>query len=126
MSDDLLDKARQMKPAVVPHMPEIHAEPGSAVEVLEKLAWGEVWARPGLSMRDKRLITIAVLGINGTDRTLGIHIRGALDSGDLTEQELDAFIVQFAAYAGFPRGSAFGQTLSRVIAERAAEAGGQV
>jgi 4-carboxymuconolactone decarboxylase len=99
--------------------------PGSAIEAFERIAWGVAWGRPGLSSREKRLITLAVLGIQGTDRTLGLHLRGALDSGDLTPKEVDDFLFQFGIYAGFPRASAFGSTVARVLAEKA-EADGTV
>ena len=119
MEDDL-ETARAGRRAVLPHDPEIRSAPGSALEWFERVAWGDVWQRPGLSMREKRLVTLAVLGINGTDRTLGLHLRGALDSGDLSEADVDAFLVHFGAYAGFPRASAVATTLARVVEERAA------
>lgn len=122
MSDEL-ERARAGRRMVLPHDPEITAAPGSAREKFELIAWADAWQRPGLSMRDKRLITLAVLGLNGTDRTLGLHLRGALEAGDLTEDDLDDFLFHFGIYAGFPKGSAFATTLSRVLDERAAEAG---
>lgn len=118
MTDDL-DRARAGRRAVLPHDPEIRAEPGSAQEWFETTAWADVWQRPGLTMREKRLVTLAVLGLNGTDRTLGLHLRGALDSGDLTAADLDAFLLHFGVYAGFPRSSAVASTLARVAQERA-------
>lgn len=121
MSDEL-ERARAGRRMVLPHDPEITSPPGSAIESFELIAWADAWQRPGLSTRDKRLITLAVLGLNGTDRTLGLHLRGALDSGDLSEDEIDAFLFHFGIYAGFPKGSAFASTLRRVLDERA-EAG---
>ena len=122
MSDEM-DLARAGRRMVLPSDAEIKAAPGSAVEEFERIAWANAWQREGLSTREKRLITLAVLGLNGTDRTLGLHLRGALDSGDLSEDELDAFLFHFGIYAGFPKGSAFAQTMTRVLEERA-QAGG--
>lgn len=121
---DELENARVGRRMVLPHDPEITAAPGSALERFELIAWADAWQRPGLSTRDKRLITLAVLGLNGTDRTLGLHLRGALDSGDLSEDDLDGFLFHFGIYAGFPRGSAFATTMRRVLDERAADGAG--
>jgi alkylhydroperoxidase/carboxymuconolactone decarboxylase family protein YurZ len=121
VSDDpysrLADSAREGRARVLPSAGPSAAAPGSALEAFERIAFGDVWQRPGLSSRERRLITLACLGMHGNDRTLGMHIRGALDSGDLTPQELDAFILQFGVYASFPRASAFATTLARVLEE---------
>ncbi len=123
MTDDaypeLADRAKEGRARVLPSAPASAAPSGSALESLERIAFGDVWQRPGLSSRERRLITLACLGINGTDRTLSIHIRGAIDSGELTPDDLDAFILHFGIYAGFPRGSAFASTLQRVLDEAA-------
>ena len=115
---DIGERARAGRRAVLPHDPEIRSRPGSALEWFENVAWGDVWQRPGLSRREKRLVTLAVLGLNGTDRTLGLHLRGALDSGDLTEADIDSFLLHFGVYAGFPRASAVAASLGRVLEER--------
>jgi 4-carboxymuconolactone decarboxylase len=119
-SSDLPERARRGRADVLPSAPASAAAPGSALETLEQIAFGEVWQRPGLSVRERRLITLACLGIVGTERTVGLHIRGALDSGDLSAEELDAFILHFGVYAGFPRASAFGSALGRALDDIAA------
>lgn len=120
MNDELTPAARtrEARARVLPSSPASSAAPGSSLERLEQIAFGEVWSQPGLSSRERRLITLACLGIVGSERTVGLHIRGALDSGDLTPEELDAFILHFGVYAGFPRASAFGSALERAVAER--------
>jgi alkylhydroperoxidase/carboxymuconolactone decarboxylase family protein YurZ len=97
---------------------------GGVYDLGEKLVFGDVWQRPGLSVRDRRLVTIAVLGMVGDERPLGIHIRGALRSGDLSREELEAFAVQFAFYAGFPRATLIVNLLERELAALAEEAAG--
>ena len=120
---NLADRARAGRASVLPSSPQIAARAGSALESFERIAWGDVWQRPGLTRRERRLVTLACLGINGTERTLGLHLRGALDSGDLTPEELDAFLLHFGVYAGFPRASAFASVLERVLEEVGAEDG---
>ena len=119
MSDDM-EQARAARREILPQDPEITAPTGSAAERLERITWAEGWQRPGLSTREKRLITLTVLGINGGARSLALHLRGALDSGDLTAEDLDAFFFHFALYAGLPRGSVFAEMLGHALDERAA------
>jgi len=65
--------------------------------------FGEVWARPGLSLRDRELITVSVLAALGRERQLRLHLRGALNAG-LTREELIETFMHLAYYAGYPAG----------------------
>ena len=60
--------------------------------------FGEVWARPGLS-----LITISVIAALGRERQLRLHLRGALNVG-LSRAELIEALMHLAYYAGYPAG----------------------
>lgn len=104
---NLADAAREGRARILPSDPVGGAPAGSALESMDRIAWGDLWQRGVLSSRERRLITLTCLALNGNDRTLGLHLRGALDSGDLSAEDLDAFTLQLAVYAGFPRGSAF-------------------
>ena len=66
----------------------------------------KVWSRPHLSMRERRLITIAVLTMEGEKRELDVHVRAALESGDLDADDVDELSIQLAMYGGWPRGAA--------------------
>ena len=79
--------------------------------------FGEVWAREDIATRDQRLLTIAVLTTLGEWDSCAIHMRMALESGDLTEAELHGAVIHLAHYAGWPRGSAAFVTLARVLEE---------
>lgn len=63
--------------------------------------WGTVWARPGLELRTKSLVTLAALMTLGRDRHLRIHLRGARNLG-LTKEELADVAVQLTFYIGLP------------------------
>ena len=65
--------------------------------------FGEVWARPGLSLRDRELITVSVIAALGRERQLRLHLRGALNAG-LTREELIEDFMHLAYYAGYPAG----------------------
>jgi 4-carboxymuconolactone decarboxylase len=59
------------------------------------------WASPGLSQRDRSLVTVAALVSLYRSDQLGSHLRRALDNG-LTKDELVQAITHLAFYAGWP------------------------
>lgn len=68
-----------------------------------------VWARPGLARRDRRLVSITAVALSGQREPLGFHLWAALESGDLTLEELDEWVVHLAHYGGWPiAASAYG------------------
>lgn len=72
------------------------------VELTDEVLFGDVWARPQLSPRDRSLITCAALVTNGSIEQLRGHLGRARQSG-LTETELKEMITHLAFYAGWPR-----------------------
>jgi|SRR4051794_6297757 4-carboxymuconolactone decarboxylase len=72
------------------------------VELTDDVLFGDVWARPELSPRDRSLITCAALVAGGNTEQLRSHLARALDNG-LTETELKEAITHLAFYAGWPR-----------------------
>lgn len=84
-------------------------------EIVTAFAWGGVWSREGLSLRDRSLITIAVLTALHRPDELRLHLQGALQNG-LTKEELEEAMVQIGVYAGFPAavaGNRVGQAFFR-------------
>lgn len=68
-----------------------------------EFAFGEIYDRKELSLRDRELVTIASLCSQGAcDPQLKVHIRGALNAG-LTESEVIEAFIQLIPYVGFPR-----------------------
>lgn len=68
-----------------------------------EFAFGGIYAREGLSLRDRELATIASLCTQGTcEPQLKVHIRGARNAGLTVEQVIETF-VQLIPYVGFPR-----------------------
>ena len=71
------------------------------IELTEKVLYGDVWERPGLSKRDRSLITVAALiAMYRTDQLKG-HIERALANG-VTHEEIGELITHLAFYAGWP------------------------
>lgn len=62
-----------------------------------------MWKRPGLSPRDRSLITVAALAALGRDAQLRSHLNLALDNG-VTQEELAEAATHLAFYAGWPAG----------------------
>lgn len=69
--------------------------------MLIEYCWGTVLERPGLSERERELITAAVLLTLGRDREATTHLHGALNVG-ITKDELVELLIQLGVYAGFP------------------------
>ena len=70
-------------------------------ELSANVLFGDVWERPGLSKRDRSLITVATLvALYRTDQLRG-HIRRALDNG-VTKEEISEVITHMAFYGGWP------------------------
>lgn len=65
--------------------------------------YGTVWARPGLSRRDRRLVTLACVTAAGAPQPIQDHVWATLNSGDLTVAELEEFALHLAVYCGWPK-----------------------
>lgn len=72
------------------------------VSLTDDVLFGDIWARPELSPRDRSLVTVSALVANGNTEQLTGHLRRARDNG-LTEAELKEVIIHLAFYAGWPR-----------------------
>lgn len=79
--------------------------PGSFPDLSHSLLMGDLWQRPHLSMRERRLVVLTVLATYGRPELMAYHLRGALRSGDLDADALEALVVQIAFYAGWPAAS---------------------
>jgi 4-carboxymuconolactone decarboxylase len=80
--------------------------------------FGTVWSRPGLSMRDKRILTLASVTAVGRSDLAEIQVNAALLNGELDEDELKEMAVFLTHYLGFPLGSALNGAVDKVVAKR--------
>ena len=71
------------------------------VRLTDEVLFGQVWADPALSPRDRSLATVAALTALHRPEQLNSHLRLALANG-LSKDELVAAITQLAFYAGWP------------------------
>jgi 3-oxoadipate enol-lactonase/4-carboxymuconolactone decarboxylase len=68
---------------------------------ITEMAWGSVWARPGLGRHTRHLLTIAMLAALGKEHELAMHIRATQNTG-VTQSEVKEVLLQVAVYAGLP------------------------
>jgi 4-carboxymuconolactone decarboxylase len=76
--------------------------------------FSEIWERPGLSKRDRSLITVAALVVLGRPQELAAHLLRARDNG-LTKRELSEAITHLAFYGGFPTAIGASETAHHVL-----------
>lgn len=74
---------------------------GPLAEAGVDFAFGEIWARPQLSRRDRSLLVVSVLAALGRADELDIHVPAALRHG-VTKTELEEVMLTVFAYAGAP------------------------
>jgi 4-carboxymuconolactone decarboxylase len=67
----------------------------------ESYCWGDIWARPYLTRRDRSLITMAILAAQGRSDELRLHVGGALRNGCDVSEILEV-AVHTSVYCGFP------------------------
>ncbi len=87
------------------------------IELSETVLYGDVWERPGLSKRDRSLITVAALVAMYRGDQLRGHIERALANG-VTREELGEAITHLAFYAGWPSAMTAARIARGVFDER--------
>jgi 4-carboxymuconolactone decarboxylase len=99
--------------------------PGEYFALTVDHLFGRIWTREGLSMRDKRIMTLSVVTALGLQDLSEVQVNAALQNDELTEHELKEMAVFLTHYVGFPLGSGLNGVVGRVSAKRkkAAEKG---
>ncbi|WP_068272156.1 carboxymuconolactone decarboxylase family protein [Aldersonia kunmingensis] len=95
--------------------PEAESFP-SAEETVKQL-FGQIWSRPGLPLRDRRLVVMGATAMLGRADLLETQVRGALLSGDLNADELREIVLQLHYYVGWPNATAIMSAVEKVIRE---------
>ncbi|WP_019929124.1 carboxymuconolactone decarboxylase family protein [Nocardia sp. BMG111209] len=99
--------------------------PGEYFALTVDHLFGTVWNRPGLSRRDRRMMTLTVVTALNLPDAAEIQVNAALQNGELTAEELRETAIFLTHYLGFPLGSVLNGVVERVLAKRqkAAESG---
>jgi 4-carboxymuconolactone decarboxylase len=94
-----------------------HIAPALA-EITDRVLFGDVWKRAGLSARDRSLITVASLVSLYRINELPFHVGRALDHG-VTQDELIELITHLAFYSGWPTASTALPIVQKLFDQRA-------
>lgn len=87
-------------------------------EHITRAAWGDVWQRPGLDLKTRSLVTVAMLTALGKQNELKGHVRGALNNG-ASVAEIQEVLLHATIYCGVPTAVEAFRTANEVV-------GGQV
>ncbi len=90
-------------------------------DFITRYAWGAVWSRPGLSLRERSIVSLALLAGLVRTEELPLHVRGAVHNG-LTPEEIKEVLLQTAVYAGVPAANTAFHIARHVLETIAAEA----
>jgi 4-carboxymuconolactone decarboxylase len=101
--DERSATAREVMERLTMHQPigGLGLDMGSFTGAAGRFSFGELWARPQLTRRDRSLVVCATLTAQDKPRELGFHLQGALNHG-ATPTELEELMITMIVYAGFP------------------------
>ena len=111
MKDEIFERGRKARREVLGDAYVDSAEAATTPlteefeDLLTRYAWGEIWTRPALEQKTRRLITIAMMVALNRDEELRLHLRAARDAG-VSADEVKEVLLQAAVYCGVPAGNA--------------------
>ncbi|MBD3942250.1 4-carboxymuconolactone decarboxylase [Microbacterium sp. NEAU-LLC] len=85
-------------------------------DFITRVAWGDIWSRPGLDRRSRSVAVLTALIALGHHEELAMHLRAALRNG-LTADEVKEVILQAGLYCGVPAANTAFRIASEVFAE---------
>lgn len=85
-------------------------------DFITRVAWGDIWSRPGLDRRARSVAVLSSLIAHGHHEELAMHLRAAIRNG-LTIDEIREVILQSAIYSGVPAANTAFRIAGEVFAE---------
>jgi 4-carboxymuconolactone decarboxylase len=85
-------------------------------DLITRYAWGEIWARPGLSRQTRSMLTLAMMVALNRPDELRLHLRAAINNG-VTSDEIKEVLLQTAIYCGVPAANSAFHLAQEVLAE---------
>ena len=122
MTDDRYATGMATRRAVLgdPHVDDAEAAKnavdGDFQRFITEGAWGSVWSRPGLSLRERSVVTIALLAALGHHEEVAMHIRATRRTG-ATMADVKEALLHVAVYAGVPAANAAFKVAKEVFEE---------
>lgn len=95
---------------------EFEDGPGDFFGYTAEHLFGDIWSRPGLDTRDRRLLLLGMLATQGATDVLGIQVDAALRNDELDSQALREIVIFLCHYAGWPVGSRVNSVVEQAIA----------
>jgi 4-carboxymuconolactone decarboxylase len=86
-------------------------------------AWGSVWSRPGISKRERSMLTIALLAALGHHEEVAMHVRATRNTGASLDDIREA-LLHVAVYAGVPAANSAFKVVKKTLAEMDTAKGG--
>jgi 4-carboxymuconolactone decarboxylase len=86
-------------------------------DLITRYAWNEIWNRTGLTHRERRLIVIGTMVGLGKWEEFRLHVRAALESKDLSIDDVKEVLLQQAIYCGVPAGNTAFREARAVVEE---------
>ncbi|PSR34463.1 MAG: carboxymuconolactone decarboxylase [Sulfobacillus benefaciens] len=100
--------------------PEITQQLGDLGKYIVEFAFGDIYRRENLALRDREMITVAILTVLGRESQLQVHLQGALNVG-VSPEELKETVIQTVPYAGFPTAINAMRILQELLEKHTAE-----
>ena len=105
--------------AAVYGWPEVGDGDGDFFGYTAEHLFAEIWNRPGLSFRDRRLLLIGLLVGRGLHDVIPLQVAAALHNEELSPDELREIVILLTHYAGWPDGAKLNSQVEDLIAKAA-------
>jgi 4-carboxymuconolactone decarboxylase len=86
-------------------------------DLITRYGWGEIWTRPGLDQRTRRILVLGTLVALGRFEEFRMHARAALSEGGFTAEDLKEVVLQQAIYCGVPAANTAFGVLEEIVNE---------
>jgi 4-carboxymuconolactone decarboxylase len=126
MNQDLYDQGIAMRRKV---LGDAHVDASLAAatdfsrdlqEYVTQYCWGDIWNRPGLTLRERSLVNLAMITALNRGHEFKAHVRGAINNG-VTVEQIKEVLMQTAFYCGGPAALEAFRLAAEVIAQMDAE-----
>ena len=87
-------------------------------DLITRYAWGEIWTRPGLDERTRRVLVLGTLVALGRFDEFRMHARAALAEGGFSADDLKEIVLQQAVYCGVPAANSAFEVLREVVTSK--------
>jgi 4-carboxymuconolactone decarboxylase len=87
-------------------------------DLITRYAWGEIWTRPGLDERSRRILVLGTLIALGRFDEFRMHARAAMSDGGFSENDLKEIVLQQAIYCGVPAANSAFEALRDVVSSK--------